>query len=259
MAPRRSPYVQGRGDILSVADAVRGIRDERGSHRLQGTYLRGHASSGWALVPSIGRRKAYSHGGKVLDRFTRSLEKLLLHRFRRYAYTTSGRILTEWEVLFLARHHGLPVRLLDWTQNPLVALYWACMELADQDGVLWVLHRSKAAEEFLDVFDARSPLSIQGVRLVYPFYPTPRLIAQAGVFTIHQDPWLRLCSAENLRRYSKRCFDILCLERWRIPAGSKLSILEELERLGINERGLLPDLQGLAAGLWKTDVLRHGK
>src|SRR6266852_4203618 len=144
--------------------------------------LRGQPYVRYGLVPTIARPHAF--GGKTLSNgFDPKQEHDLLHRFRRHTYSHSGRILTKWEALFLARHHGLPVRLLDCTANPLVALYWACESMKDfsVDGAVFAF-KPRANRLFLDVLDPESdPEMISGVRMVNPFYPTARMTAQAGL------------------------------------------------------------------------------
>jgi hypothetical protein len=208
------------------------------------------------LTPSIGR--LFSYVGQTVS-FNAAQERRLLHRFRRHAYQHYHRVLSEWEALFLARHHELPVRLLDWSTNPVVALYFASTydrNEAVADGAVWAIRRREGDVEELDVFDeSRSPLEIKGIRLVYPFYPTPRLTEQSGIFTLHADPWTPLDTLAG-HKYPANELDIDRIKKWIVPAGSKRSIISELERLAINTRNLFPDLDGLARGLWQSEVLR---
>lgn len=221
------------------------------------TYFRGQGEPVAELMPSIGRRQ--HHAGKSVT-FTQKEERSLLKRFRRYAYEYFKRVPTEWETLFLARHHGLPTRLLDWTANPLVALYFAASEgKLEVDGTVWAIARRAEAREELDVFaDEPSPLDVRGIRVMFPVNPSPRLTAQSGVFTLHGDPWSDLvkCAGKN---YADDELDIAHLKRWTVPGGKKAGIILDLERVAINSRTLFPDLDGLARGLWETEVLRKAR
>ena len=238
------------------------------------TWYRGQ-SEHKKLVPKIGR--LHEHGGKYLENFKGTQEQNLLHRFRRRAYAFEGRILNDWEALFLGRHYGLPTRLLDWTANPLVALYFACCDSLDKRGCVWGIARVveeendldmlKLANEGEDPFDlysvtekGRKPVNKtqDAVKILHPFYNSPRIVAQGGIFTFHSNPWVDLKSYVGKSFYRNR-LDISHLIEWEIPARAKPKIIQQLDNLGVNRRTAYPDLEGLARGLWETEVLWKGK
>lgn len=244
------------------------VRDFGGDDKFD-CYFRGEPQLGDTLQPSIGRRHYYA-GQSVT--FSPAQERTMLHRFRRHAYPHFQRVPSEWEALFLARHHGLPTRLLDWTSNPLVALYFAAFHENDevtyqdararaatmklnQDGTVWAIQQRSAAHE-LDVFDPRVlPLSVRGIKLIHPFHPTPRLTAQSGMFTLHGDPWTNVIALAG-KAHRPAELDIAKLKRWTVTSRCKASVILELERLAVNSRTLFPDLDGLAKGLWQTEIIR---
>src|SRR5699024_4291307 len=95
--------------------------------------FRGVGKSDYNLLPNIGRR-----GKIILDR-----ELELFDEFKMLAYPYLKRnsidVENELEFLTIAQHHGLPIRLLDWSKNPLIATYFSVYNNENSDGALYVL------------------------------------------------------------------------------------------------------------------------
>lgn len=89
-------------------------------------YFRGQSKrvhQGYSLKPSIAR---YDHLGTLPLAALEQLECEVLETFSNHLLTyVQHRPMTPWEELAIAQHHGLPTRFMDWTANPLVALYFA--------------------------------------------------------------------------------------------------------------------------------------
>jgi hypothetical protein len=233
---------------------VSAVREATDKHKL---WFRGHSKSEYKLVPTIGRLACYGGLSKTFNAVT---ERELLHRFRRRAFPHDGRVDQAGYALFLARHHGFPTRLLDWTANVLYALYFACMENVDHDGHVWAF-RQRGYAHVLDAFDlvgkdeakllSSKPFQ---VKIVHPVFNSARLIAQEGGFTLHSDPWRPLEDLVRVR-FGKESLDIEHLYRWTVPKVAKPTLLRELSGLGISHRNVFPELDGIARSLWETEVL----
>ncbi len=199
--------------------------------------FRGHSNKEYRLIPSVGRTPRTSKS-------CRKYEEDLFNIFRREAQAYLNALpSTEWEWLSFAQHHGLPTRLLDWTYNPLVALYFAVEANYQVDSEIFALHASTQAP--IEVRNG-SPFDITKPEKYFPTIVSPRIRAQEGLFVI---------CAELESPLDKTLREDWELDRILVPAKAKEGIRYALFRLGIHASSLFPDIEGLATRLkWQHAV-----
>jgi FRG domain len=187
-----------------------------------------------SLIPSIARKDS------KID--TTDIEKKMLEELKRRTRTLiDGMQFDEWDWLIYAQHFGMKTRLLDWTSNPLTALWFACSNefKKDVDSVVYIL---KNAEVFLlDKAKKISPFNRSKTKVLKPTLNNERIIAQAGWFTAHKYSTSAKCFVDL--RTNKEIKDSII--EVTIPKKIKPEILESLNVFGINSQTLFPDITGI--------------
>ena len=256
---------------------------------------RGVCNSSYPLLPGIYREielKENGISGKEKVYLAREYE--ILSHFIKEASGYISNILKDDYLLWMeyAQHFGVPTRLLDFSSNPLVALYFCCKYKPETEGSVWVLNEinfynwcchsdfvihnepitkqqiiNSIIAEMKGSFDY-DPEKIEMKRPIsyIPYYIDQRMIAQSSRFLIWgtenrpleemvNESQYMILSPEGMRYGIVG--DTRCLFQFKIPSCCKYSILKQLNICGINEKALFPGLDGIGryiADIYRTNV-----
>lgn len=205
--------------------------------------FRGESQPHFKLIPSIARKYPSENG-------INAAEDNLLDEFKRLAITElSATPQTDFEWVFLAQHYGLKTRLLDWTTNPLVALFFASEKDDEHNGVVHCIEtRFTDRYDYFDYrtadFDKSNTKNTSTTKLLpnqgqfiflRPKYKDRRYYNQKSIFSCSKNPCIPLDEYESNQ-----------ILRFEFSAKLKPQIRKRLYALGISTSFIYPGIEGIA-------------
>jgi len=240
-------------DYVAIVKHLSRLWAEKGADWFVHPWFRGHADESWKLQPGVYRyQKVQGVGAEYYN------ELKLLDTFKLRAPRFIERMpANDWEWWGLMQHHGLPTRLLDWTESSLIALHFAVRDNdLKRDAAVWAmnpwwLNKQRFGEYVLFATDQKQAagwhvgsLTEERPIALLPAHGNSRIHAQRGSFTVHgHDP-------EGLDRLAvtEVSKDVhLC--KFTIPRSAIVELRDELALAGIADSLIYPELDGLCREL----------
>ncbi len=224
-------------------------KHETGFYDTNVTVYRGVKDVQYKLTPKIGRPDI-----TWMDDWDAE-ESRMFRMFQQRApffYSNSSSIPKDgWETLFFAQHYGLPTRLLDWTRNPLVALYFAvARNNGNSHSAVYVLRKEDCFDWTKHVKEWRlkcaSLLKRYGFAdfaKVIPPSISERIVAQSGLFTLHANP---------TKPIGGRHVDCIVIPNELRPGFKRM-----LYQYGVHEASIKPGFDGLCSHLFWLRTKHH--
>jgi len=208
------------------------------------SYFRGHANGeDWKLIPLIGRLDLTKNIQLDMSNWTER-EDIILSQFIRYSRRyIKDKIDSKLDWLTLGQHYGLPTRLLDWTDNPLIALFFALFNDYNKESAVWMID-PLLMSRFNDID------SLDDFVLFVPKIIDDRLNFQKGFFTVQPFPY----GSEQFLALEDPNFtteSIHKLTKIIIPNDKdlKMNLITSLSKMGIDYGFIYPDLTGVCMNI----------
>jgi hypothetical protein len=238
------------GSVLkpeSFSELLTNVCEPSGKHQHRVWMWRGQSDIDWRLDSSAYRRLQISTGIRPSDsnmamiRYEKTLLQHATHRGYRYE---NGKELSDFELLAKLQHHGAATRLVDFTRNALIGIWFACSENAQKSGLLvafdtWYLEghekelEVRTYEEIVDDF-RDDPITWESPGV------SARIAAQHSQFMyskVMQSPSGSLAFPSDKRAYRK----------FELTPELKEDALQVLfEVFDINKSNIFPDMDGFA-------------
>ena len=232
-------------EVTSIASFVRALSlDKKDNGEI--FWFRGQSEAEWPLLPGYLRLKSAPPEATLLNQFRQSAAMLA-------EFTPQESF--DW--LMLMQHYGVPTRLLDWSESPMIALYFALANRDNhkgKDAALWLLKPSTMNRNaniddendrnyipsFLDEepkaytieYLKNAPKSQLFPIAAIAVRNNTRIQAQSGVFTIHH---LKNNPIEEIGDRSH-------VIKYIIPHERKDILANQLEILGLSKFHVFPEL-----------------
>lgn len=239
-------------EVRTIDELLQFVSSLYKTHGLK-LWYRGEENADLTLIPSIQRsQKRLKTERSITNDFYIRAKQIMKNPPDKHNYAS-------W--VSLMQHYGLPTRMLDWSQSPLIAVFFATetyKDTPDMDACVWVLApvRLNAREGFGDCIYPIDADTTQ--ELLLPAFKhnhhnphledrilacsstesNLRMYAQQSNFTVHN----------SLRKLQDICDDDM-LYKIIIPSFRKRYFIESLRVFGITEGSVYPDLDHISNDL----------
>ena len=206
--------------------AIKKEYSREGSAAVSKIYYRGQSNCNYKLMPTLSRKiDGYIEDDENYIPFEQDIIRRAKLEFPDIFEDNNY-----FDEIALMKHYGLPTRLLDVTENPLVALYFACNGNRDFDGEFFIFNAGYNANIYTS-YDKKRIKKSEKVAFIRAKTFSARQRVQQGMFMWFPDKELK-----ELDKKSPIISKILT-----VPSNCKELLLNELKMLGISPKTIFPD------------------
>lgn len=285
MARPKETIVESIAEFAKHVESLLGKASAKYSNGYTGNWYRGVGrAKSHTLTPSLYRHPIIKDVEELLVLERRMLEDFDRQNVLHAAPRSSQVEASDLHTLFYMQHYGVPTRLLDWTSNPFIALYFALSStnpnpatgVYDEDAAVWVLdpvawnetalkHQSYGMEgplisNSVETKNYTPAKIVRGVlektalgalnerpATILGVANNPRIFAQKGVFTIFGKDM-----APMEEQFESAKFSTDVLRKLVVPSAKIDGLLRVLLLIGYTDSVSYPDLQGLVMEIKRT-------